>query len=554
MKKISFLTFVLICLFVKAQNYSGGNGTGLNPYQIATLSDLVYLSEHSSDFSYHYIQTVDIDASSTSSLNGTQGFKPIGFSTAFGGSYDGNNKKIINLTSHRNNSVNIGLFGETSSTAIIKNINLEGGSFKGDMFVGSLVGYANGNITNCKSSATVSGNKHIGGLIGYGKGTINYCNASGFVTSNHESGIPAGLVGTALGPINNCIATGDVINTNFNGSAGGLVGTSSSTINFSHATGNVTAGYLNGHAAGLAVINSALVSNCYSNGNVTGKLAAGLIANSYNDISKSFATGSISGDEASGLVGKVRHSAGFSYLTYISECFSTCNVSGQKTAGLIIENLDSQVLNLSNCYSVCTLTSNTGCVSGLVYKTNNTANLGNSYFAGAINGNCKVGLIWSVGSNNTNNFLYWDSELSTATIGSGTNNTIGSRTTSEMKTQSTFVGFNFNTIWKINPLINNGYPFLEFSENFLKTEDEVFLSDESILIYPSYIKNGETLSIKTLDNITDYSIHNMLGQNIKFESTNSKTLSITLDNLKVGVYIINIKTQKRYYSKKFIIK
>lgn len=32
------------------------------------------------------------------------------------------------------------------------------------------------------------------------------------------------------------------------------------------------------------------------------------------------------------------------------------------------------------------------------------------------------------------------------------------RTTAQMKTQSTFVGWNFENIWGLNPLINDGYP------------------------------------------------------------------------------------------------
>ncbi len=34
------------------------------------------------------------------------------------------------------------------------------------------------------------------------------------------------------------------------------------------------------------------------------------------------------------------------------------------------------------------------------------------------------------------------------------------KTASEMKTQSTYEGWNFETIWNINSSINNGYPFL----------------------------------------------------------------------------------------------
>jgi hypothetical protein len=33
-------------------------------------------------------------------------------------------------------------------------------------------------------------------------------------------------------------------------------------------------------------------------------------------------------------------------------------------------------------------------------------------------------------------------------------------TATQMKQQASFVGFDFGTVWAINPAINNGYPYL----------------------------------------------------------------------------------------------
>ncbi|MFA4838218.1 MAG: hypothetical protein WC703_01915 [Candidatus Neomarinimicrobiota bacterium] len=81
-----------------AGTYSGGAGTSGSPYQIANLNDLLELSNTSGDWvaGKYFIQTADIDASST---NSGDGFNPIGRSgiASFKGNYDGQNHVISSL-------------------------------------------------------------------------------------------------------------------------------------------------------------------------------------------------------------------------------------------------------------------------------------------------------------------------------------------------------------------------------------------------------------------------------------------------------------------------
>ena len=89
------------------------------------------------------------------------------------------------------------------------------------------------------------------------------------------------------------------------------------------------------------------------------------------------------------------------------------------------------------------------------------------------------------------------------------------KTTSEMKQQSTYVGFDFDSIWAINPLINDGYPYLTFTppEYLLKvkypntsitkmTRDTLNIQFESSLdtteIY--FINNTDTIFITKTTN------------------------------------------------------
>jgi len=59
------------------------------------------------------------------------------------------------------------------------------------------------------------------------------------------------------------------------------------------------------------------------------------------------------------------------------------------------------------------------------------------------------------GYEDTGNF--WDTQTSqraTSVCGVG-------RTTTQMKTQSTFTGWDFNAVWGMHPAVNSGYPFLQ---------------------------------------------------------------------------------------------
>ncbi|MCK5817491.1 MAG: choice-of-anchor D domain-containing protein, partial [Candidatus Marinimicrobia bacterium] len=111
--------------------YSGGSGTELDPYLIANYENLLELSAMTHDWNKFFIQTADIDAEATDSLNfgdhdaslptpeEAMGFSPIGDSptmgnrqgVAFSGSYDGGNYTISNLYIYRPFERFIGLFG-----------------------------------------------------------------------------------------------------------------------------------------------------------------------------------------------------------------------------------------------------------------------------------------------------------------------------------------------------------------------------------------------------------------------------------------------------------
>lgn len=221
--------------------YAGGTGISGNPYQIANISNLVYLSQHSSDWGKYFIQTANIDFGSDKTLvdwngdgtadgSGTAGFSPIGnATTAFTGNYDGGNHTIRYLYINRPAaSTPTGFFGQTNGSSI-SNVGLVDASVTGGFDTGILVGNSStasaSSINNCYSTGTVaSANNNVGGLVGMDQySSINNSYSLATASGNNNVG---GLVGSLYqSTITNCYSAGAVTASYSN--VGGLLGSMS---------------------------------------------------------------------------------------------------------------------------------------------------------------------------------------------------------------------------------------------------------------------------------------------------------------------------------------
>jgi hypothetical protein len=216
----------------------------------------------------------------------------------------------------------------------------------------------------------------------------------------------AGLVGNNyFGTISNSYTTGTVSGTN---RVGGLVADNYGTIKNSYSTVNVTAATI--EVGGLLGQNGdgGVISNSFATGTVlltgtaygTGRVG-GLVGISGGQINNSYATGNVTGSsDVGGLVGVLN--ANFGPGT-IKSSYSTGAVSATTT----------------------------NYVGGLIggyynYRTNNVGDFANSYYNSTTSGKSDTGK--GVG-----------------------------KTTTELQTQSTFVGWSFNSVWYILP---NHYPEL----------------------------------------------------------------------------------------------
>ncbi len=251
-----------------------GSGTAADPYQVSTLDHLLWISTNSGSWGLYFEQTADIDASSTSTWNGGAGFLPIGNTSRFTGSYNGQGHTIDSLFINRPTTDYIGLFGYITRSNI-DSVGLTNVNITGDQYVGGLVGVKtiHSTVSNCYSTGSVSGDQYVGGLVGnsYYRSAVKNCYSTGSVSGNSDVG---GLMGYNyyISAIDNCYSTGSVSGT---GSyVGGLVGN-----NYYNST----------------------VSNCYSTGSVSGTgYIGGLIGdNNYSTVSNSFWNTETSGQSSS---------------------------------------------------------------------------------------------------------------------------------------------------------------------------------------------------------------------------------------------------------------
>lgn len=221
-------------------SFAGGTGFYADPLQVETaehLNNIRWYTDNELGQRY-FIQTRDINLSSTE-WSGGEGWEPIGtFEYEFSGIYDGNSKSISNLYINRPGTEWIGLFGRTDS-ADIKDLNLVDVEIIGGSHVGALVGYnGNSKIYNCHSSGIIeaSGND-VGGLLGFNYDNSVENSSSEVIVEGQDR--VGGLIGGAnKGVTVKSFATGNVSGAN---SVGGLIGDNGfgSSIHNCYTTGDV---------------------------------------------------------------------------------------------------------------------------------------------------------------------------------------------------------------------------------------------------------------------------------------------------------------------------
>ena len=440
MKKLLFIIFMMLyleCLiFAQTQPQAPeGNGTENDPYLIANLANLRWLSENSEewwediDTQVHFLQTTDIDAAETALWNNGSGFRPIAYDTNLGipnnyrfiGVYNGDSHNISNLhISQENGFRHVGLFSQLYYSHI-KNLHLIDIDFLvTDMNVLSYTGGITGamrysNISNCSTSGIISHNTR----------------------TNHETGGITGIM--SYSTIENCFSEVNIIGTssNFGSRAGGIAGQAGiSTIIYSYFTGEVAiygntdsiAGGIVGNAGDCMVIES-----CYSTGEILSNTNLSSNAN-YNSY-------------AGGITGRL------DYESIIYNCYSTGEINSSGGYSSFAGGISGRAGN------------------GNVLEDLSRAIIDKSYSTGYINGSVKGSIVgyldWSYILN-----CFWDIQTTQALnayAGQRLGYLINSSglSTFHMLQEHTFLdnGWDLEYTWGIEPNTNNGYPHLNMIES-----------------------------------------------------------------------------------------
>ena len=438
---LALITLSMLLTPVFAQ-FAGGSGTQDDPWQVATAEHLNNLRNYIGwdHHDKHFIQTADIDLG-VPPWNQGEGWEPIGSnipddnwtSNLFRAMYNGNGHVISGLYINRPNDNYQGLFvcldgadiqnlelqdinvtgnkwvgglAATIRNSVIRNCHVSGEVIGMESLIGLMMGTgsfftdADGELTDCSSSGTVSGGSCVGGLVG----TIRYVRVSNCHSSATVSGkfIIGGFAGYADG-IENCHSTGDV--TGYS-NVGGLVGQgtqiyhcrSSATVNgYSSVGGLVGSGEIiehcqsSGYVQGYSCVGGLLgyggkIRHCSSSTTVEGNDAVGGLAGvAFEYVDYSHSTGDVSGgDYMGGLVG-INHE-------YIRYCYSTGNVSGSQFVGGLVGinfcNCSTSNPNIRYSHSTGDVSGNI-CVGGLVGR--NEKIMFNCYSSGEVVGVEKVG-------------------------------------------------------------------------------------------------------------------------------------------------------------------
>jgi hypothetical protein len=225
-------------------------GTEQNPYVLSDAEDLygfAVLVTKNNSFESKYVvldRNITVNANTPSTLEGWQAYlanssnalkewTPIGNGDSFSGTFNGQGHTISGL--YALGISEVGLFGQTSDKATIKNLKLKNSYFSGKDQIGSIVGYAAGIFENIYSNAVLvaedtvtNGGRQCGGIIGRQNytTTITKCWFAGTIDGDTYLGGIVGDINSKSSTLRNCLFSGKINSDKSNNDLriGGLAG------------------------------------------------------------------------------------------------------------------------------------------------------------------------------------------------------------------------------------------------------------------------------------------------------------------------------------------
>ncbi|SBW07687.1 Peptidoglycan-binding lysin domain protein (modular protein) [uncultured Eubacteriales bacterium] len=191
-----------------------GDGTSGNPYKISTpeqLAKLAGLVNGGNSFSDTYFQLEnDLNLSAYAEVGG---WTPIGNKDhPFTGNFNGNGKKITELTINRSSSAYQGLFGYVGNGGVVQKLGVENAKITGKKNVGGIAGGSTGTVQNCYvTGSIIATGDYAGGIAGSlpystdAGGKVDHCYSTAIVSAGDYAGGVAGLAEYSS-TVKNCAA------------------------------------------------------------------------------------------------------------------------------------------------------------------------------------------------------------------------------------------------------------------------------------------------------------------------------------------------------------
>jgi hypothetical protein len=348
---------------------------------------------------------------------------------SFTGTLDGQHFVIDNLKISRIGGYDTALFAYTDAQAngdncVIKNLILTNINFEGMSYVGGLSTSSRfTDFENCYIDGTLiaSGNNAGGLMVSSLSNNVKNCHTDIDINCGNSTG--GGLIANMRKTnIKNSSSSGFIKGTS---AVGGFIGSATSN--------------------GLGTITS-FIENCNSSVEVEGSSVIGGLIGTASEVSiiKSFSTGKVKGGSGTGgLIGT------FADYSKLEKCYSLSDVKGTDVVGGLIGTceFDSEIID---SYSMGKVEGENS-VGGLVGETLGNSIITNSFSKGLVTGLTLLGGLignkYAVALTSS----YYDSQTSgQSDTGKGT-----AKTTAEMNTQSTFIGWDFLEKWK---MVVGSYP------------------------------------------------------------------------------------------------
>ncbi len=560
--RVLIITFIIILIMTNTLFADGiqpeGSGTQVDPYQFATLDNLLWLSTYNDSDSMYCIQIADINAAETRTWNDGLGFLPIGcyITNTFTGHYDGQDHIIDSLYINRPEQYWIGLFGQIQDGSV-RNVYLINCECTGSGTVGGVAGSVWSSVVdNCHFSGSVTGYSDTGGLLGeVHYTTVTGCSFEGFVTglemegedTVRTGGLIASTQHTSVSDCHaNCEVRGEIM-------VGGLIAQviSSSTFTDCSVTGSVTGVEYVGGACGFCYhdwsnihVNADVqgetwvggfaglafgveFENCAAQGDVTGEIRVGGLVGylcNWSEIRRCSYSGEIkSVDYTGGIVGECLESSimdtsadveiyseqnltggivGYgTYSTMILGCFTRGSIlsDGNSVGGII--GWSYRYCSVENCYNFASVTGNER-VGGIAGRNLHESYVKNCYSIGEVAGNDEVGGLIGVCADDLVENSFWNTETSGQSESDGGTGL----TTSEMQSSAVYTdaGWDFvgetengeEDIWQWDGVNNDAYPYLAWEGYADTSDDEVIPEIASLALsnHPNPFNPTTTIS------------------------------------------------------------